>query len=159
MNCSICLDSLKTPVSTPCGHIHCEKCLIAHVESNSNGMTASCPTCRAEFCIATPDLRFVSSKHHKFIMPSVRRVFLDAPSTSTKTLEETITVLTNRVRELERDKTLLLDRCEAALVASSTHAERERDARVQNNKLKKEVQELRGKYDAMKRKCKEIKDE
>lgn len=33
------------------GHIHCEKCLIAHVESNSDGMTASCPTCRAEFCI------------------------------------------------------------------------------------------------------------
>ncbi|EMD39240.1 hypothetical protein CERSUDRAFT_112902 [Gelatoporia subvermispora B] len=158
MNCSICLDDLKDPVSTPCGHIHCEKCLIAHVDASSDGLNASCPTCRAEFCIAIPDLRFVSLKHHQFIMPGVRRVFLDGPSASSKALEDTITVLSTRVRELERDKTLLLDRCEAALIASSAHAEGERAVRLQVDKLKKEMQELRGKYDNVKRKYKEMKD-
>lgn len=36
------------------GHLHCEKCLISHVEANSDAITASCPSCRTPFPIGEP---------------------------------------------------------------------------------------------------------
>lgn len=36
------------------GHLHCEKCLVSHVEANSDAITASCPSCRTPFPIGEP---------------------------------------------------------------------------------------------------------
>jgi len=157
-SCGICLDDLKNPVSTPCGHLHCEKCLVAHVEASSDAMTASCPSCRAAFPVALPDLRFVPAKYHKFIIPSVRRVFVDAPTESTQALRANVTRLEERVKSLEKDKLLLMERCEASMAASSKHAEGERDARMEGERLKKEMQELRKKYEDVKRRYKAQKE-
>ncbi|KAI0765979.1 hypothetical protein BC629DRAFT_901035 [Irpex lacteus] len=49
--CTICLDDVKSPVSIPCGHLHCEGCLVQYVEQNDDATEAPCPTCRAPFCI------------------------------------------------------------------------------------------------------------
>ncbi|KAL6300860.1 hypothetical protein BKA93DRAFT_819235 [Sparassis latifolia] len=148
--CGICLDELKVPVSTPCGHLHCEKCLTAYIEKSPDAITASCPTCRSAFGIAMPDMRFVPEKYHKFIIPNVRRVFLDAPLHTSSDLQVDVTRLEGRVQELVHDKTLLMDRCEAQMAASAIHASGERDARLENEKLKMEMQKLRKKYDGLK---------
>ncbi|KZT07331.1 uncharacterized protein LAESUDRAFT_758746 [Laetiporus sulphureus 93-53] len=154
--CSICLDELKDPVSIPCGHLHCEKCLIAHVEANGDAMKALCPTCRAEFTIANPDLRFVPAKYHEYIIPSVRRIFLDEPQSATQ-LKQANARLEERVRALERDKALLMERCESSMAASKRHAEGERDARRASEKLKGDVVDLQQKYEELKLKYKTLK--
>ncbi|KAI0788871.1 hypothetical protein C8Q75DRAFT_719419 [Abortiporus biennis] len=164
ITCSICLEPLKTPVSTPCGHLHCEDCLTELVASGPESVEAACPTCRAPFSIVQPDLRFVPQKYHKFMVPSIRRVYFDSTSQESRNLRTEIETLQERVRGLYRDKTLLMDRCEAAMAASSTHSLRERSARQENQRLersngelKKQFEEMRQKYEALKGKYRELK--
>lgn len=45
--CAICLDFLENPLSTPCGHTFCSKC-IAGLNTVRSGIK-SCPECRREF--------------------------------------------------------------------------------------------------------------
>ena len=66
--------------------------------------------------------------------------------------------LEERVKGLENDKTLLIERCEASIKASSKHAEGERDARLECERLRREMQELRKKYDSLKGRYKEHKE-
>ncbi|PBK99799.1 hypothetical protein ARMGADRAFT_518411 [Armillaria gallica] len=75
-SCAICLSQCDSPVSTPCGHIFCQTCLSEHVLL-SNGFQSFCPTCREKFPIAIPQLQHLPHSSHQFILPSVRRVFLD----------------------------------------------------------------------------------
>ena len=42
-DCSICLDDLKTPVITPCGHVFCRACIEPVIQS---AQTPLCPMCR-----------------------------------------------------------------------------------------------------------------
>ena len=49
--CIICLEDAKDPVAIPCGHIHCEKCLIQCIEACDNAIECPCPTCRAPFML------------------------------------------------------------------------------------------------------------
>ena len=66
--------------------------------------------------------------------------------------------LEERVKGLENDKTLLMERCESAMIASAKHAEGERDARMECERLRREMQELRKKYDSLKGRYKEHKE-
>ncbi|KAI0091591.1 hypothetical protein BDY19DRAFT_885525 [Irpex rosettiformis] len=165
--CTICLDDVKSPVSIPCGHLHCEGCLIQYVEQHDDVTEAPCPTCRALFCIATPDLRFVPQKYHKYIVPTVRRVYLSQPAAQSQpenTLERTnsslrarVSGLEKRVTGLNQEKERLMDRCEAGIVSVRKHGERERDARQEKERLEKELEGLRRKYDAVKGKYRTLK--
>lgn len=103
-------------------------------------------------CLAQPDLRFIPTKYHKFVMPSVRRVYLEAgpqdASSSSSTdpnteLKEYIATLEARVSSLTRDKSLLMDRCEMTLSASGHHAQKERVARLQSDTFRMEVDSLK----------------
>ncbi|KII85958.1 hypothetical protein PLICRDRAFT_178257 [Plicaturopsis crispa FD-325 SS-3] len=64
MTCSICLESLKSPVSIPCGHIHCEQCLAQYIRQDAD-------------VFLTPDLAYVPEKLHEFMLPAVRRLHVD----------------------------------------------------------------------------------
>ncbi|XP_072568325.1 E3 ubiquitin-protein ligase TRIM65-like isoform X2 [Paramormyrops kingsleyae] len=48
--CSICLDQFKVPVTIPCGHTFCQKCITVHWDKMTEAnMDIKCPICNEKF--------------------------------------------------------------------------------------------------------------
>ncbi|XP_062850556.1 tripartite motif-containing protein 16-like, partial [Trichomycterus rosablanca] len=48
-SCSVCLETLKDPVTTSCGHSFCMVCINKHWDKEDDKETYSCPQCRQTF--------------------------------------------------------------------------------------------------------------
>ncbi len=59
LKCSICHDYLLQPVTTPCGHTFCKRCLIQWMNSQ-RGEASTCPSCRYNFP-GSYDRRFIEA--------------------------------------------------------------------------------------------------
>ncbi|SJL13700.1 uncharacterized protein ARMOST_17148 [Armillaria ostoyae] len=102
--CAICLCDYTEPVSIPCGHVYCLKCISDHILSSSpDGFSASCPTCRTSFCIVLPELKSLPTQFHRYITPSIRRVLVEPEA-----FKQRLDALEARNGALERENRALM---------------------------------------------------
>jgi hypothetical protein len=87
----------------------------------------------------SPDPAFVPEKYRPFIDSNIRRVYLD--NSVEATLQKSAAQLQARVESLEKDKDLLMDKCESHMAAANNHAQREREARMQCAALQNELKQ------------------
>jgi len=101
----------------------------------------------------TLDPTFVPAKYHPFIKPALRRIYLNAdpsgPSAASRQLKEQLSAikkenedLVSKLKGRDRDIKLLMTKCESNMAAASTHAKGERDARLENERLRNELDQL-----------------
>ena len=119
-----------------------------------------CFRSRANTTLVTLDPTLVPEKYHPFITPTLRRIYLNAdPSRSSPTsrqLQEQLSALKKENEDLvsklkgrDRDLRLLMTKCESNMAAATTHAIGERDARLENERLRNEMNQLAERYKAL----------
>lgn len=111
--------------------------------------------------LAIPDMRVIPKKYHTYIERSIRRVYIPSDASYANTvnsLKAKVTRLESLVDALNRDKSNLMDRCEAHIAKSNTVGKREKAARDENQRLKTELDELKHKYGIVKGKYKTLKN-
>jgi hypothetical protein len=82
-SCRICLEDMKKPAALPCGHIFCSDCIVKTIQAvKPYTHLQPCPICRTLYNIAPINLNVVPANLRPFLTPSIRRVYIDPPSTS-----------------------------------------------------------------------------
>lgn len=105
----------------------------------------------------TLDPAFVPEKYHPFIIPSLRRVYLNVDpsrsSAASRQLQEQLLALKKENEDLvsklkgrDRDIKLLMTKCESNMAAVSAHAKGELDVRLENERLRNEMGKLAERY-------------
>ncbi|KAG6902552.1 hypothetical protein C0995_014941 [Termitomyces sp. Mi166 len=96
-------------------------------------MPGECSICLSSFkepvCIpcVIPDLTYLPKKYHDYVIPSLRRVYLDAPRYSD--LKKELKASKEKIKKLENDNEILMQQCERHMAAANAQAKGERAAR------------------------------
>ncbi|KAK0466906.1 uncharacterized protein EV420DRAFT_1506052, partial [Desarmillaria tabescens] len=144
-SCAICLSQCNSPVSTPCGHIFCQICISEHI-LQSNGFQSFCPTCRENFPIGAPELQHPPRSFHQFVLPSIRRVFLDtSPDPEVEVLKRRLKMAEDRLEQQSRSHALTISRLTRQLEfeAMKKRHEKERAALLEKIYGKEKYESLR----------------
>lgn len=91
-------------------------------------------------------LTYLPEKYHQYIIPAVRRVYIDNSSASS--LQRKLARAEVRVAKLENEQEILLKQCEAHMAASQVHASNAYTALKETERLKKKVDGLSTRVDA-----------
>ncbi|KIK56428.1 hypothetical protein GYMLUDRAFT_76156 [Collybiopsis luxurians FD-317 M1] len=130
--CTICISNLSDPVCIPCGHLYCSQCLSDYISSSSeDGYNSACPTCRAPFSFGS--LTCLPKHVHRFITPSIRRVYLD--TSGVQTLQEKLATSQTQITRLTQESERLMVFCEKYQNAAAVHAEGEAKANLEVERL------------------------
>ncbi|KAF9073170.1 hypothetical protein BDP27DRAFT_1216144 [Rhodocollybia butyracea] len=136
IQCTICLSNLKHPVCIPCGHLYCSQCLTEHISSSSeDGYNSTCPTCRAQFSIVSPELTCLPKHIHRYITPSIRRVYLDGDTSAVQQLQQKLASSQTQMKRLQQENERLMEYCEKYQDESEVHAEGEAQANIEVERL------------------------
>ncbi|PBK69169.1 hypothetical protein ARMSODRAFT_1019158 [Armillaria solidipes] len=140
--CTICICDYTEPVSIPCGHVYCMQCLSDYISSSSpDGLTAACPTCRAEFSIVVPELHSLSKQFHRYTTPSIRRVFIEPnPSESYEELKQKFEASEARNAALKRENRDLQKSCQKYMADATVRARGERTAKSEVVRLERHLE-------------------
>ncbi|KAF8273051.1 hypothetical protein EI94DRAFT_1564765 [Lactarius quietus] len=168
--CAICLDTLKSPVALPCGHVYCHGCIseaISTTASPSSTITC-CPTCREPVSTVTPNPLLIPQHLRPYIIPPFRRLYLNAStpspsdpsSSSSSSSADEVERITAR---LHMENAILRQSCHAWRARANAHVAAHvglstlaRLAQDQARSLRDERDELSRKYDALKRKLSDV---
>jgi hypothetical protein len=95
----------------------------------------------------------VPKKFHPFIIPGIRKIYLnvDPSAPSVASLEDRVKMLEQRIRGLETDKKLLMDKAESNIIRANMLAMKERDARERAEEAENDAKHLRHKYNKLKK--------
>ncbi|TFK53445.1 hypothetical protein OE88DRAFT_1724282 [Heliocybe sulcata] len=130
--CSICLERVRSPVCSPCGHIHCEDCLSEAIGAPDGSSQANCPTCRAPFYVNPSEK--VSRQYRRYIYPSTRRIYLDEHPD--EDLHAKLADLESRLVKLINEKSTLHKRLQSAQIADLEAREARHQLTVAERKCK-----------------------
>ena len=107
----------------------------------------------------TLDPTFVPAKYQPFIIPAIRRIYLNTDPSGTsasRQLQEQLTTaqkenedLVSKLKGRDRDLKLLMANCESTMAAAAAHARGERDARLENKRLRREMNQLAEQYKSL----------
>lgn len=95
------------------------------------------------FCVLSrcsylaPKLTYLPKKYHQYVIPGVRRVYLDTSREAA--IQKKLTKAENTVRKLEAEQETLLKQCEQHMSASRAHADGEMKERQRANKLQRSL--------------------
>jgi hypothetical protein len=81
-------------------------------------------------------LTYLPKKYHQYVIPGVRRVYLDASAEAI--LQKKLTKAEARIRKLEAEQETLLKQCEQHMSAARAHAEGEKKERRRADKLEQD---------------------
>ncbi|KAG6908891.1 hypothetical protein DXG01_002869 [Tephrocybe rancida] len=112
-------------------------------------MANECSICLSSFkepvsipC-ASPDLTYLPKKYHEFVVPNVRRVYVDATrQPNLQSLQKSLQLSKSKIQKLERDQEVLLQQCERHMAAAHAQAEGERAARETAAKLLQTIHDM-----------------
>ncbi|KAI9458186.1 hypothetical protein BJY52DRAFT_1119913 [Lactarius psammicola] len=170
--CAICLDSLKSPVALPCGHVYCHTCISEAINATAGPSSpiTHCPTCREPVSTVTPNPLLIPAHLRPYILPPFRRLYLNAPSPSSVDPSSSSSSSSTSADEVERitarlhmENAILRQSCHAWRARANAHVAAHvglstlaRMAQDQARILRDERDELARKYDALKRKLSDV---